>query len=206
MKDTRMKPLDAIWLMMESEDTPMHVGALAIFQLPRNAPEDYLSQWVERVRESGEVVAPWNHRLSREGARSISPRLVEDPEFDLDYHFRHSALPLPGGERELGIMVSRLHSHALDKTRPLWEFHLIEGLDGNRFAFYVKIHHCVVDNINAIPMVLSMLSASAKAHDMAPLWARPLPHGKNQTEDDSDADVLVNPVRLLGTLAKATMI
>ena len=204
MKETRMKPLDAIWLMMESEDTPMHVGALAIFQMPRNAPEDYLGQWAERVRESGEVVSPWNHRLSREGARSLSPRLVEDPEFDLDYHFRHSALPLPGGERELGIMVSRLHSHALDKTRPLWEFHLIEGLDGNRFAFYVKIHHSIVDNVNGIPMFLSMLSESAKAQDMPPLWARPLPHGKNEAEDDSDTGISVEPVRLLGTLAKAT--
>ncbi|MEH6637080.1 MAG: wax ester/triacylglycerol synthase domain-containing protein, partial [Halioglobus sp.] len=125
MKETRMKPLDAIWLMMESADTPMHVGALAIFQMPRNAPEDYLGQWAERMRGSGEVVAPWNYRLSSKDANSISPRLVKDQDFDLDYHFRHSALPLPGGERELGVMVSRLHSHALDKTRPLWEFHLI---------------------------------------------------------------------------------
>ena len=72
-------------------------------------------------------------------------RWVEDEAFDVDYHVRHSALPAPGGERELGILVSRLHSNQLDFSRPPWELHVIEGLDARRFAVYVKIHHSLVD-------------------------------------------------------------
>ena len=184
MKNTRMKPLDAVWLMMESADTPMHVGVLAIFQQPRNTSRDYLSQWAAQMRESRELVAPWKYRLSASGGTSLSPRLVEEQNFDLDYHFRHSALPLPGGERELGVMVSRLHSNALDRTRPLWEFHLIEGLERDRFAFYLKIHHALVDDVNGIPMMMSALSKSARRRNMPPLWAQPLPAAALGDEDD----------------------
>jgi WS/DGAT/MGAT family acyltransferase len=113
------------------------------------------------------------------------PRLEEDQDFDIEYHFRHSALPEPGGERELGVMVSRLHSHPLDPSRPLWEFHLIEGLENGRFAFYVKVHHALVDNVNGIPMLLDMLSDGARKRGMPPLWARPLYSGAtDEVEDD----------------------
>src|SRR5210317_1452118 len=207
MTSMRMKPLDAIWLMMESADTPMHVGVLAIFQKPRNAPADYLSQWAEQMRESSEPVAPWSYRLSSRGGAPISPRLVEEQEFDLDYHFRHSALPEPGGERELGIMVSRLHSNALDRSRPLWEVHLIEGLERDRFAFYVKVHHALIDNVNGIPMLLSMLSGSAKDRHMPPLWARPLrAGGLDEEADREDGDAwfgLSDPIESLTSIGKA---
>lgn len=202
MKSTRMKPLDAVWLMMESADTPMHVGVLATFQKPRNAPADYLSEWAEGVRESRELAAPWNYRLSGKGGSSISPRLVEEQDFDLDYHFRHSALPEPGGERELGIMVSRLHSNALDRRRPLWEFHLIEGLERDRFAFYVKVHHALVDNVNGIPMLLAALSDSARQRNMLPLWARPL-HAPQQSDDADRRDAFADPVDAVVSVGKA---
>ena len=97
---TQLKPLDAVWLMMESDDTPMHVGVLAIVRKPRAAADDYLEQWVAQMRESRDVVAPWNSRLVKRQGVSIAPRLVEEQDFDLDYHFRHTALPAPGGERE----------------------------------------------------------------------------------------------------------
>lgn len=202
MKSTRMKPLDAVWLMMESADTPMHVGVLAIFQKPRNAPADYLSEWAERARESPELAAPWNYRLSGKGGSSISPRLVEEQDCDLDYHFRHSALPEPGGERELGIMVSRLHSHALDRSRPLWEFHLIEGLERERFAFYVKVHHALIDNVNGIPMLLAALSDSARQRNMLPLWAQPL-HAPQQDDDAQRGDAFADPLDTVVSLGKA---
>lgn len=190
MKNIRMKPLDAVWLMMESADTPMHVGVLAIFQKPRNASPDYLRRWATKKRESRKPVAPWNYRLSGNSGASISPRLVEEPDFDLDYHFRHSALPAPGGERELGVMVSRLHSNALDRHKPLWEFHLIEGLERNRFAFYVKVHHALVGNVNGIPLLMSMLSESAKRRNMPALWAQPL-----HADGRGDGDELVGRER-----------
>ncbi len=187
MKNIRMKPLDAVWLMMESADTPMHVGVLAIFRKPRNASPDYLRRWAAEMRKSRKPVAPWNYRLSGNSGASISPRLVEEQEFDLDYHFRHLALPAPGGERELGVMVSRLHSNALDRHKPLWEFHLIEGLERGRFAFYIKVHHALVENVNGIPLLMSMLSESAKRRNMPALWAQPL-HAAGQGDEDELVD------------------
>lgn len=180
-----MKALDAVWLMMESSDTPMHVGVLAIFKKPRNAAEDYLSGLAARMREVRKPVAPWNYCLTAKFGNPLNPGLAPARDFEIDYHFRHSALPKPGGERELGIMVSLLHSNALDRSRPLWEFHLIEGLARNRFAFYVKVHKALVDNVNGIPMLLSALSASARHRDMPPLWALPLHDGDSAAEDHS---------------------
>ena len=203
MNNKRMKPLDAVWLLMESRDTPMHVGVLAIFQKPRNAPADYLGQWVSHMREFREPVAPWNSRLPGTGALALGPLLVEEREFDLDYHFRHSALPEPGGERELGMMVSRLHSNPLDRNRPLWEFHLIEGLERDRFAFYVKVHHALVDNVNGIPLVLSLLCASARSRRMPPLWMRPLHVAEDDTGEEAGETVFSDPLKTIASLGRA---
>ena len=88
---------------------------------------------------------------------------------DLDYHFRHSALPDPGSERELGVLVSRLHSNPMDLSRPLWEYHLIEGIAGRRFAIYTKLHHAMVDGAGSMRLMnLAMDPADSYA---PPFWA-----------------------------------
>ena len=204
MTNKRMNPLDAVWLMMESDDTPMHVGVLAIFEKPRNAREDYLSQWAEQMRECRELAAPWNYQLSGRRGVSPSPLLEEEQDVELDYHFRHSALPQPGGERELGFMVSRLHSHPLDRHRPLWEFHLIEGLERNRFAFYLKVHHALIDDVNAIPMLLSALSKSAQSRNMPPIWALTMP--SPQADDSHSGErqsMLSGPAESITSMGRA---
>jgi WS/DGAT/MGAT family acyltransferase len=197
-----MKPLDAVWLMMESDDTPMHVGVLAVFEKPKGAAPDYLSQWAAEMREARYPVEPWSQCLARGPGSNLLPRLVEDQDFDLDYHFRHLALPEPGGERELGVMVSRLHSNPLDRGRPLWEFHLIEGLERGRFAFYIKVHHALLDAVNGIPLLQGMLSSRANKRHMPPLWTLPLPSG--ELEEDEDALTLLrDPVDTIGSLGRA---
>jgi WS/DGAT/MGAT family acyltransferase len=178
-----MSPLDARWLLMESDDTPMHVGTLAIFHKPRNAPIDYLSQLAGQMREEHPVVSPWNLRLRHGRRLSLRPQLVAQKTVDLDYHFRHSALPAPGGERELGMLVSRLHSNALERDRPLWEFHLIEGLENNRFAIYAKLHHSIIEGVNAVPVMEGMLSTNPRRRHMPPLWSL------DGAEDDSGFDL-----------------
>ncbi|WP_188109625.1 wax ester/triacylglycerol synthase family O-acyltransferase [Pseudohalioglobus sediminis] len=177
MKTTRIKPLDAVWLMMETSDTPMHMGVLSVFQKPRNCGAKYFVQLAEQMR-SVQPVAPWNYRL----AKGIGYRTVVDEDFDIDYHFRRSALPEPGGERELGQMISRLHSSALDLGRPLWEVHLIEGLERDRFALYIKMHHALVEGVNGVPALLATLSHSARSRSVEPLWAQP-PVNRDQHED-----------------------
>src|SRR5688572_1901815 len=147
----QVPPLDSAWLALESRDTPMHVGGLFEFTLPDDAPADYLKQEFDRMRDTHTIPQPWNLKLV--GAPVIGHRLPvmrEDQDMDLDYHVRHSALPSPGGERELGVLVSRLHSNSLDFTRPPWETHLIEGLEGGRIAIYSKTHHSVLDGYTAM--------------------------------------------------------
>lgn len=195
MKTTLLNPVDAAWLLLETADTPMHVGVLAIFQKPRNAAPDYLSAMAARMREYKVRSEPWNMQLTGEGVAAVVPRMVEARNVELNYHFQHSALPLPGGERELGVMVSRLHSPALDRNRPLWEFHLIEGLERNRFAFYVKIHHALVSFLDGVPTVMAMLADSGRNRNLPPLWARPLP-GVDSDDEDQTAGALASLVSL----------
>ncbi len=207
MQTIRLQAVDAIWLLMESPQTPMHVGVLAIFERPEDAPEDYLIQLAATMRQARALAPPWNCRLARPDGPSMTPRLIEERSVDLDYHFRHTALPAGGGERELGVKVSRLHSHALDRHRPLWEFHLIEGLEGGRFAFYVKVHHALVGNVNGVPMVMAALADSAQEAATAPLWTRPLVGGEPAAADDAGVEQRLreqfDPVAALRPLGRA---
>ncbi|HEX4895127.1 MAG TPA: wax ester/triacylglycerol synthase family O-acyltransferase [Solimonas sp.] len=176
----KLSPLDAAWLYVDSTDTPMHVGSLTIFSLPRNAPEDFLKQLFEQLRSHRRFAAPFNLKLRSAKLKSVLPGWVEDRRIDLDYHLRHSALPKPGGERELGQLIQRLHSHPMDFNRPLWECTVIEGLEGNRFALYMKMHHSLVDGVGGMRMLQRMLSPDAKARNQAPPWT--IGYGTGQRE------------------------
>lgn len=167
-----LKPLDAAWLYIESRDTPMHVANLQIFSPPRNARPDFLQDLVTQFKATQSLAPPWNLRLRPSLLRDLLPAWETDEAVDLDYHVRHSALPHPGGERELGVLVSRLHSHPLDFSRPLWECHVIEGLDGGRrFALYTKMHHALVDGIGGMRMIQRAMSASPRAGQFEPAWS-----------------------------------
>ncbi len=151
-------PLDAIFLMGETPETLMHVGSLLHFTYPKGGKRSYLKGLIADLR-AAPIEPPWNLRLqTRRLMRQPVHRWVEDEAFDVDYHVRHSALPAPGGERELGILVSRLHSNQLDFSRPPWELHVIEGLDTRRFALYVKIHHSLVDGYTGMRILQRGLS------------------------------------------------
>jgi WS/DGAT/MGAT family acyltransferase len=167
----RLKPLDAAWLYVESRDTPMHVAGLQTFIPPKNAKASFLRDVMARLRESTEFVPPWNLRLADSALRRLAPAWITEKNVDLDYHVRHSALPGPGGERELGVLVSRLHSHPLDLNRPLWECHLIEGLEGGRFALYTKMHHALMDGMAGMRMIQRSMSESPRGREVQPPWS-----------------------------------
>ncbi|MGH8528913.1 MAG: WS/DGAT/MGAT family O-acyltransferase [Nevskiales bacterium] len=156
-----LSPIDAAFLRMESKRTPMHVGAMMTFRLPEEAPPDFLRQLIARMREHPFMPPPFGARLASGRLARVAPAWQEVP-VDMDYHLRHSALPYPGGERELGRLVERLHSHPLDLSRPLWECHIIEGLENRRFALYFKAHHCAIDGMGAMSMVQKWLSTDPK--------------------------------------------
>ncbi|MEN8722115.1 MAG: wax ester/triacylglycerol synthase family O-acyltransferase [Alphaproteobacteria bacterium] len=165
-----LPPFNAAWLAIDSDKTPMHVAGLYIFQKPEDAGPDYLRGLVSDMLRDRNLEAPWNQKLIRPlGVRGL-PVLVDDDKMDLDYHIRFSALPEPGGERELGELISRLHSHPLDLDRPLWECHVIGGLYDDRFAIYVKLHQALAYGPFGVNALLSTLSEDPYQRGLSPVW------------------------------------
>jgi diacylglycerol O-acyltransferase / wax synthase len=201
----RLSPVDGAWLAIESRDTPMHVGGLFEFTQPADAQPGYLQDLFARMRAAQAVPPPWNLKLVEApliGSRLPVMREIHD--VDLDYHVRHSALPHPGGQRELGVLVSRLHSNELDLHRPLWEVHLIEGLEENRFAMYSKIHHSLVDGISGMRLIMRALSQDPAEPGTPSFWT--VPEGSRAPRGDSEQDghgALSVPFGLLRDTASA---
>ena len=152
-------PLDAGWLLLESDVNHMHVGALVVLRQPPGAPQDFVSQMVAEMREYPVATPPFNRRVVRSGWGRLWPTMAAVDEVDLEHHLRHQALPWPGGQRELGVLISRLHSVTLDLTRPPWEFHVIEGLEDDRLSLYIKAHHALIDGDGAVRMARSCPSS-----------------------------------------------
>jgi WS/DGAT/MGAT family acyltransferase len=172
VKTQPLNPLDISWTQVESRDTPMHVAGLMPFLLPDGAGPDFLRELVADLRNSREFMPPWNYCLRGPGLTHPRPVWMELEEIDLEYHVRHSALPRPGGERELGQLVARLHSQPLDLTRPPWEFHLIEGLEGRRFAIYLKMHHSLIDGISGVRLLTRCMSDDpGRSMSLPPFWS-----------------------------------
>ncbi len=172
----RLNPLDWTFLAAETRESMMHVGALMQFQPPPDANADLLRQLMDEMRSEATAYAPWNLKLKHPNfVASPLQAWVEDASFDVEYHVRRSALPAPGDERELGILVSRLHSHSIDFHRPPWEVHIIEGLEGGRFAMYLKVHHALVDGYTGIALLSRSLSHSADERDTPMFFTRKPP-------------------------------
>ena len=171
MANRTLNLLDASWLLVESQATPMHVGALMPFSLPPGAPVDFIKNIMAEFRAATDVASPWNRRLKSPKFKGLVPVWEEVDEIDLEHHIHHSALPAPCGERELGQLIARLHSQPLDLTRPPWEVELIEGLEGGRFALYTKVHHSLMDGIGGVKLLVRAMSTDAKTSlKIAPLW------------------------------------
>ncbi|MDT5350464.1 MAG: diacylglycerol O-acyltransferase / wax synthase [Mycobacterium sp.] len=161
----RLSPLDMMFLYGETPSTMMHVGGLMPFTPPPGAPPDFLRRLLDDTKLE-KVVSPWNRKLAHPTLLYRPDQAwVVDTHFDLDYHVRRSALASPGDERELGILVSRLHSNALDLRRPPWEVHFIEGLEGGRFALYMKMHHSLVDGYTATKILRKGMSTNPNDTD-----------------------------------------
>lgn len=177
----------------------MHVAGLLPFTPPADAPADFLRTMIDEAREQ-EVVAPWNLKLAHPRLQ-FSPlhSWVTDENFDFDYHVRRSALASPGDQRELGVLVSRLHSNHLDLTRPPWELHVIEGLEDGRFALYAKVHHALVDGYSAMRMLARSLSKDPQARDARLFFNIPAPPRKPRTADQpaQSANPLASALRTL---------
>ncbi len=172
-----LKINDSSWLFAETVRTPMQVGMLATFAVPEDRPT-FVADLVTRWRETRQFEGPFNYLFKKAPVPSWLE--VPDDEIDLDYHLRHSALPAPGSQRELGVLISRLHSAKMDRRYPLWECHVIEGLEGGKWALYIKAHHSQVDGVGGVRLLRRMLSADPDTRNMLPPWAVGT-HGPDQS-------------------------
>ncbi len=168
-----VQPLDptaAAFLLAENRRMPMHVGGLQLFAKPAGAGRNYVHDLYQQLREADDIAPLFlKHpvRSVRTGGQYV---WRDDDEFDIEYHVRHSALPKPGRVRELLELCSRLHSTRLATERPLWEWHLIEGLRDGRVAMYAKLHHALVDGVSAMRLLQSILSTDPDRLDMPAPW------------------------------------
>jgi diacylglycerol O-acyltransferase / wax synthase len=142
----RLSSIDASFLTNETSNAHMHVGAVMIFEGPPPAYEDLL----EHVRSRVQLVPRFRQKLAFPPLETGRPFWVDDPNFNTAYHLRHSALPSPGSEEQLRNIVGRVFSQKLDRSKPLWEIWLVQGLERNRFSLINKTHHALVDGISGV--------------------------------------------------------
>ncbi len=168
----RLSPLDVSFLYMEEPTTPMHVGGVAIFEVPEGG-FDY-ERLVRLIRDRIALVPRYRQRIRWVPGHLANPVWVDDENFDVTYHVRRSALPRPGTDDQLNDLVARIMSRPLDRARPLWEMYLVEGLEDDRFAILTKTHHAMVDGIAAVDIGQVILDTSPEPREVPPDTWRPL--------------------------------
>lgn len=152
----RMNALDVWFLNIEDHCDMLHIGSVGVFEGP---PPSY-PELLDLVERRLPQVPRYRQRVRRVPFDLARPVWVDDPDFSLRYHVRHTALPAPGGRAQLQGLVSRVMSQPLDHRRPLWETWLVEGLEDGRWAMLVKVHHCLVDGVAGTGLIGTILSAA----------------------------------------------
>src|SRR5262245_6368632 len=202
-------PQDAAFLLGETAAQPTHVAGLAIYELPPDAEPDYVSRLYHELLTHTAVSPRLRQRPADPVGSLGNVWWTEEQDVDLEYHVRLAALPRPGRVRELLELVSRLHGQMLDRHHPLWEFYLIEGLEGGRFATYTKVHHALYDGVASTRLLTRWLSPDPDARETIPWWSaahqRPshakTEHAGSRTAQVARAQVTRaagQPVRLAG--------
>lgn len=196
-----MPPTDAMFLWAESREHPMHVGGLQLFVPPEDLGPDFVTNMVEEWREIDYVNPLYRKRPAEPVGTLGNTWWTYDDGMDFDYHVRHSALPQPRRVRELLALTSRWHGALLDRHRPLWEAHVIEGLADGRLAMYSKIHHSMVDGVNALRIQQRSMSEDPDNRECLPPWA--MPPRKRSAPSGSSTEIATVPRKNPFALVKA---
>src|SRR5215212_5737628 len=165
----QLTSLDAQFLAVESGRTYGHVGSLCVYD-PSIAPRGELTieDLCRMLSERLHLLPPFRWRLVNVPFGLDLPYWVEDPDFDLDFHIRESAIPPPGDDRKLAETVARIFARPLDRTRPLWELYLIHGLPEGRIGMLTKIHHAAVDGVSGAEILGLLLDPSPEGREVPP--------------------------------------
>ena len=180
----RMSTLDAGFFFVEDENTPMHVGSVAVFDGPPPSYGDVVRLLVSRLGD----VPRYRQRVRTVPLHLGRPVWTDDPHFEILYHVRHTAVPGPGSSEQLRNLAGRVFAQRLDMAKPLWEMYLVEGLRDNQWALISKVHHCMIDGVAGADLTATLLQVSADA-------AIPMPPPWTPVPEPSTADLLVGGVR-----------
>ena len=198
----RLSSVDASFLHQEGRASHMHVGAVLIFEGPPPSREDFLAHIDSRLHR----VPRYRQKLAFPRFEMGRPVWIDDPRFNLGYHVRHTALPSPGGVEQLRQLAGRIFSQRLDRSKPLWEVWLVQGLADNRFALINKTHHSLVDGVSGVDLATVLFDVS------------PVPEERPESADDwtpapepTQAELIAEgvkgairaPVDIAGSLMKA---
>jgi diacylglycerol O-acyltransferase len=152
--------LDAAFLALDSPTSYGHDGSVCILDPPGRGEPVTLELVTELIESRPHLVPLFRRRLAEVPLGLDQPYWIEDPDFDIEFHVRELALPAPGNDRQLATQVARLHSRPLDRSRPLWEAYLIDGLQGDRQALYTKVHHAAIDGVSGNDLLATLLDTS----------------------------------------------
>ncbi|MGO9884875.1 MAG: WS/DGAT/MGAT family O-acyltransferase [Solirubrobacteraceae bacterium] len=171
----RLTGLDSSFLHLERDSAHMHVAACMVFDGQPPEYEELVDEIVSRLH----LVPRYRQKLAFVPLNQGRPVWVDDPHFNVAFHVRHTALPRPGGEQQLKRLAGRVFSQALDRSRPLWELWLVEGLSDDRFAVLSKTHHALVDGVSGVDIATVLFDSSPDPMPVSPSdqeWIpRPLP-------------------------------
>lgn len=163
-----LSSLDASFLHLETPETPMHTGALMIIDLPAGRKGDYYEDFKAMVGARMHLAPVLTRKLALMPFELADPVWIEDDDVDLDYHVRSLTLRRPGNARQLDALVARLHSSLLDRSRPLWELYVIEGLQNGQAAIYLKGHHSGFDGKSGMEMAKVLFDSTPEVRKVPP--------------------------------------
>lgn len=167
-----LSALDLAFFIAESEQSPKHVAGLMLFKKPARARADFGRNLVEKLKTHQELVEPFNLVIRFGGLKG--PRWTACSTFDIEQHVFYHRIGRTCTWSQVKEFVSRLHEPVMDRSRPLWEYHLVDGVEGGRFAVYFKVHHAYADGMTMTAWLRKSLSESATDRSLNPLWTMPL--------------------------------
>jgi WS/DGAT/MGAT family acyltransferase len=198
-----MAPTDAVFLLGESREHPMHVGGLQLYEPPDGAGPEFVREFTDALIANDEFQPTFRKHPAMTMGGIAPMAWAYDDEVDVDYHVRRSALASPGRVRELLELTSRLHTGLLDRHRPLWELYVVEGLKDGRFAIYSKMHHALIDGVSAMKLMQRALSSDPSDNEIRAMWS--LPRRKRTSSPTSRVGSLLKAAGSVAALGPSTV-